>query len=97
MSTRRLSEDNTREVSPAAGKVNRNWWRGRGRGRGRRGRRGRGRASQSVSRPAQDNETPTSDSETPMAARKSVERKLVTPDKSPVKQNDASPSKYRLV
>ncbi|KPJ20626.1 Peregrin [Papilio xuthus] len=91
MSTRRLSEDNTRDESPA-GKVNRNWWRGRGRGRGRRGRRGRGRASQSVPRPAHDNETPTSDSETPVLARKSVERKLVTPDKSPVKQNDASPS-----
>ncbi|XP_037872195.1 bromodomain-containing protein homolog isoform X2 [Bombyx mori] len=87
-------------------KVNRNWWRGRGAGRGsargargKRGgrtKRGRGRAAQTpAERPTvQDNETATSGSETPVPPRKSVERtqKLATPEKSPTKVTEGTPS-----
>ncbi|XP_041972467.1 bromodomain-containing protein 1 isoform X2 [Aricia agestis] len=85
-------ENATRDESPAAVKVNRNWWRGRGRGRGRRGRRGRGRPSQSMARQPREIDTPTTDSETPIIAKKSVERtqKLATPEKSPSKQPETS-------
>ncbi|XP_068623431.1 bromodomain-containing protein homolog [Battus philenor] len=95
-SAHRPSDEDTREESPSASsaKANKNWWRGRGRGRGRRGRRGRGRSSVASVRTQQDNETPTSDSETPVITRKSMERtqKLVTPEKSPVKQPETAPS-----
>ncbi|XP_063833334.1 peregrin-like [Ostrinia nubilalis] len=59
-----------------------------------RGRRGRGRPPLHAARPLLDNETPTSGSETPIPPRKSVERthKLVTPEKSPIKQSDSTPS-----
>ncbi|KAL0818209.1 hypothetical protein ABMA28_008714 [Loxostege sticticalis] len=96
LSPRRDSDDdnNTRDNSPvAASGKSRGWWRGRGRGRGRRGRRGRGRPPLAA-RVLHGNETPTSGSETPVPPRKSVERthKLVTPEKSPSKQADSTPS-----